>query len=94
MRLVQQTHFYTSQAAKSFLVPAPRSNKQQSQHTAMEQFSVAAQHAGSINHVHSFIFPPSTVSIVKEIRLTVTVLAVAWVAVTAIRQLRPYAKSS
>lgn len=53
----------------------------------MEQFTVS--HSGALEHAHSFLFPPSTVSIVKEIRLTVTIVAVAWVTVTLIKTFSP-----
>jgi hypothetical protein len=51
----------------------------------MEQFSVAAQHSGAINHVHTFLFPPSTVQALREVRLAVTVIAVAFVTVKALQ---------
>lgn len=54
----------------------------------MEQFAVAAQHSGAIDHVHSFHFSSSAVDIAKEIRLGVTVIVVGWVAVAAIRNVR------
>ena len=42
-----------------------------------------------MNHVHSFLFPSSAIQLAKELRLTVTIVALAWVTVTAIRQFGP-----
>ncbi|KAG6014598.1 hypothetical protein E4U54_005054 [Claviceps lovelessii] len=50
----------------------------------MEQFLVQAQHSGTISHAHSFLFPAQAVQLAKEIRLAVTVVAVAWVTVRAL----------
>lgn len=54
----------------------------------MEQFALAAAHSGSIHHVHSFVVPPATAQALRELRLAVTALALAWVAVTAVRAVR------
>lgn len=50
----------------------------------MEQFLVQAQHSGTINHAHSFLFPSTAVQFAKEVRLAVTVVALAWVTVKAL----------
>lgn len=50
----------------------------------MEHFIVQAQHSGAINHAHSFSFPPTAVHFAKEIRITITIVAVAWVTVKAL----------
>jgi hypothetical protein len=55
----------------------------------MEQFFVATKHSGAIEHVHSFLFPPSAVAGLREIRLTVTALALAWVTVKAMQHFAP-----
>lgn len=49
----------------------------------MEQFLLQAQHSGTINHAHTFLFPPGAAQFAREIRLAVTVVAVAWVTVKA-----------
>ena len=59
------------------------------QKEAMEQLFLNSQHSGSMNHVHSFLFPTSAIQLAKELRLTVTIVALAWVTVTAIRQFGP-----
>ncbi|KAK1255746.1 hypothetical protein MKX07_008005 [Trichoderma sp. CBMAI-0711] len=52
----------------------------------MEQFILQAQHSGAINHAHTFLLPQSTAQLAREVRITVAIVAFAWVAVTAIRQ--------
>ncbi|KAG6040805.1 hypothetical protein E4U41_007022 [Claviceps citrina] len=47
----------------------------------MEQFLVQAQHSGTISHAHSFVLPTQAVQLAREVRLAVTIVAVAWVAV-------------
>lgn len=54
----------------------------------MEQFAVAAQHSGTINHIHSFHFSCSAVDVAKEVRNIVTIAIVGWVAVTTIQAVR------
>ncbi|KAL7964134.1 hypothetical protein HDV63DRAFT_390874 [Trichoderma sp. SZMC 28014] len=53
---------------------------------AMEQFLLSAQHSGSISHAHTFQLPQSAAELAREVRITVAIVAVAWVAVTAIKQ--------
>ncbi|KAG5917210.1 hypothetical protein E4U61_002913 [Claviceps capensis] len=50
----------------------------------MDQFVVQAQHSGSISLAHSFLFPAHAVQLAKEVRLAVTIVAVAWVTVSAL----------
>lgn len=52
----------------------------------MEQFLLSAQHSGSISHAHTFQLPQSAAELAREVRITVAIVAVAWVAVTAIKQ--------
>ncbi|KAL6856617.1 hypothetical protein J3F83DRAFT_752203 [Trichoderma novae-zelandiae] len=52
----------------------------------MEHFILQAQHSGAINHVHSFSLPQSAAQLAREVRITVAIVAFAWVAVTAIKQ--------
>lgn len=54
--------------------------------SAMEQFLLSAQHSGSISHAHTFLLPQSAAELAREVRITVAIVAVAWVAVTAIKQ--------
>lgn len=54
----------------------------------MEQFAVAAQHCGAINHVHSFHFSASAVDVAKEVRTIVTIAVAGWIAVTTIQAIR------
>lgn len=55
----------------------------------MEQFMLRADHSGSVNQIHTFLFSPSALQLAREIRLTVSVVALAWVTVTVVKQLRP-----
>merc|ERR1712000_503702 len=59
----------------------------------MEQFLLSAQHSGTINHVHSFHLPTAAPSILKEIRITVAILSLAWVTVEVIRRIGPRSKN-
>lgn len=52
---------------------------------SMEQFALSAQHAGSINHVHSFHFSSSALDLAREVRSIVLIAVVGWVTVTGIR---------
>lgn len=54
----------------------------------MESFALAAQHAGAINHVHSFHFSASAVDVAKEVRNIAIVVVSGWVAVTTIQAIR------
>ncbi|KAI1645453.1 uncharacterized protein F4817DRAFT_366618 [Daldinia loculata] len=47
----------------------------------MESFSLAAQHAGAINHVHIIRLDPTTAAAVRELRIIVTVVVAGWVAI-------------
>ncbi|KAI8957876.1 hypothetical protein F5Y11DRAFT_352080 [Daldinia sp. FL1419] len=44
----------------------------------MESFSLAAQHAGAINHVHTIRLDPTTAAAVRELRIIVTVVVAGW----------------
>lgn len=55
---------------------------------AMESFSLAAQHGGAINHVHTIRLDPSTAAAVRELRILVTVVVAGWVAVQGLRAWR------
>lgn len=50
-----------------------------------ELFNV--QHAGGLQHIHIFQFPDSSIQLVKEIRLGVSIVVAGWVAVTLIQSL-------
>jgi len=56
--------------------------------TTMENFALHAQHAGSINHIHTINFNSSLVDALKEVRLVATIVVGGWITVTAIRALR------
>lgn len=51
----------------------------------MESFTLAANHAGAINHHHTFNFNPSVIDAFKEVRIAVTVVVAGWIAVTGLR---------
>jgi hypothetical protein len=51
----------------------------------MESFAVA--HSGSLNHIHTVAFSPSTVDFAREARLIVTVVVAGWITVTLARGL-------
>lgn len=51
----------------------------------MESFSLAAQHAGAINHVHIIRLDPTTAAAVRELRIIVTVVVAGWVAIQGVR---------
>ena len=51
----------------------------------MESFALAAQHSGTINHVHAIHLGQSAAGVAREIRLAVTVVVIGWVAVTGIK---------
>ncbi|KAI0854119.1 hypothetical protein F5Y00DRAFT_256618 [Daldinia vernicosa] len=44
----------------------------------MESFSLAAQHAGAINHVHIIRLDPTTAAALRELRIIVTVAVAGW----------------
>lgn len=52
----------------------------------MEQFLLQAEHSGAISHAHTFLLPQSATQLAREVRITVAIVAFAWVAVTAIKQ--------
>lgn len=54
----------------------------------MESFSLAAQHAGAINHVHTIRLDPTAAVVVREVRIIVTVVVAGWVAIQALRYYR------
>ena len=54
----------------------------------MEQFAVAAQHSGAINHIHSFHFSASAIDVAKEARNIVCIVVAGWVAVTTVHAIR------
>lgn len=60
----------------------------------MESFALAANHAGAINHHHTFNFNPSVIDAFKEVRIAVTVVVVGWIAVTGLRGYFYYHKTS
>ncbi|KAI2628918.1 hypothetical protein GGS21DRAFT_545391 [Xylaria nigripes] len=51
----------------------------------MESFSLAASHAGAIQHNHVIRFDVSTIAAVRELRIAVTVIVAGWVAITGLR---------
>lgn len=51
----------------------------------MESFSVAATHAGAIQHSHLIRFDASAIAIAREMRIAVTVIVAGWVAITGLR---------
>ncbi|KAI1485492.1 hypothetical protein F5X96DRAFT_659746 [Biscogniauxia mediterranea] len=53
----------------------------------MESFSLASQHSGAINHVHTIHLDASAAAAARELRLAVTVIVIGWVAVTGLRAL-------
>lgn len=53
----------------------------------MESFALAAEHGGTINHIHMVTVSPAVVGVARELRLAVTVAVAGWVAVTGIRAL-------
>ncbi|PHH60639.1 hypothetical protein CDD81_1390 [Ophiocordyceps australis] len=57
----------------------------------MEHFILEAQHSGSISHVHLVSLAPH---VARDLRIAVTVVAAAWVAVTAIKQLGAQANAT
>ncbi|KAI8635504.1 hypothetical protein F5Y19DRAFT_469377 [Xylariaceae sp. FL1651] len=44
----------------------------------MESFSLAAQHAGALQHVHIVRFDPSAVAAARELRIAITVMVAGW----------------
>ncbi|OTB05931.1 hypothetical protein M426DRAFT_319316 [Hypoxylon sp. CI-4A] len=54
----------------------------------MESFSLAAQHAGGINHIHTIRLDPNVATAVRELRIIVTVVVAGWVVVQGIRAFR------
>ncbi|KAI1443071.1 hypothetical protein F5Y02DRAFT_394228 [Annulohypoxylon stygium] len=54
----------------------------------MESFSLAAQHGGAIEHVHTIRLDPATAATVRELRIIVTVLVAGWVAIQGLRAMQ------
>lgn len=54
----------------------------------MEQFALSAQHAGSINHIHSFHFSDSAIEVVKEVRQTVLIIIAGWAVISTVKTIR------
>jgi hypothetical protein len=52
---------------------------------SMEAFGLNANHAGAVNHHHTFAFNPSVIDALKEVRFAVTIVVVGWFATTALR---------
>lgn len=55
--------------------------------SSMESFALSAQHSGALNHHHTFAFNASVVDVLKEVRLTVTIVVAGVVAIAALRGL-------
>lgn len=53
----------------------------------MESFSLASQHGGSINHIHTIHLDASVVSTAREMRIALTVIVVGWVAITGMKMI-------
>ncbi|KAI1194188.1 hypothetical protein F5X97DRAFT_327744 [Nemania serpens] len=51
----------------------------------MESFSVAAQHAGAIQHNHIIRLDPSAIAAARELRIAITVIVAGWVAIAGLR---------
>ncbi|PSR85720.1 hypothetical protein BD289DRAFT_368107 [Coniella lustricola] len=51
----------------------------------MESFSLAAEHSGAINHVHTITISPAITSVARELRIAITVIVAGWVVVNGIR---------
>ncbi|KAI1408773.1 hypothetical protein F5Y13DRAFT_171734, partial [Hypoxylon sp. FL1857] len=54
----------------------------------MESFSLAAQHGGAINHVHTIRLDPTTAATVRELRILVTVVVAGWVVIQGLKALQ------
>jgi hypothetical protein len=53
----------------------------------MEHFVLNANHAGAVNHHHTFAFHPSAIDALKQIRIVVSIVVIGWVANTTVRSL-------
>ncbi|GAW21632.1 hypothetical protein ANO14919_111550 [Xylariales sp. No.14919] len=51
----------------------------------MESFSLAAQHAGAIQHTHIIRLDASAIAAARELRIAVTVVVAGWVTITGLR---------
>ncbi|KAK5624734.1 hypothetical protein RRF57_000450 [Xylaria bambusicola] len=51
----------------------------------MESFSLAAEHAGAIQHTHVIRLDASAVAAARELRLAITVIVAGWVAIAGLR---------
>ena len=54
----------------------------------MEQFALNAQHAGAINHLHSFHFSDSAIDVVREVRNTVLIIVAGWAVISTVKTIR------
>lgn len=68
--------------------PIARRQRHDKHRTAIGMESFSVQHAGSINHVHSFHFSSSALELAREVRTIVIIATVGWITVTGIRQWR------
>ncbi|KAI1125958.1 hypothetical protein F5Y10DRAFT_245997 [Nemania abortiva] len=62
----------------------------------MESFSLAAQHAGAIQHTHIIRLDATAIAAARELRIVVTVIVAGWVTIAGLRAFfaRPVAKES
>ncbi|KAI3342628.1 hypothetical protein F4824DRAFT_442780 [Ustulina deusta] len=51
----------------------------------MESFSLAAEHAGAIQHTHLIRLDASAIAVARELRIAITVIVAGWVAITGLR---------
>ena len=51
----------------------------------MESFSLAAEHAGAIQHTHLIRLDATAVAAARELRITITVIVAGWVAIAGLR---------
>ncbi|KAI1368773.1 hypothetical protein F5Y08DRAFT_294776 [Xylaria arbuscula] len=51
----------------------------------MESFSLAAEHAGAIQHTHLIRLDASAVAAARELRIAITVIVAGWVAIAGLR---------
>lgn len=62
----------------------------------MESFSLAASHAGGIQHTHIIRLDASAIAAARELRIAITVIVAGWVAITGLRTFfgRPVSRES
>ncbi|KAI1430072.1 hypothetical protein F5Y12DRAFT_709624 [Xylaria sp. FL1777] len=51
----------------------------------MESFSLAAEHAGAIQHTHVIRLDASAIAAARELRIAITIIVAGWVAITGLR---------